>query len=215
MSSQYRGKYAPISDENSWQTRETKRRRRATSSSSTKDSPHPLQGDFSVHETVKTTREQFSEMNIEHELTCLFDLISSNNPLNHKFECLNQNFIRSQAIHDITETRLKLLEYKSIDMEARSIRNNLIFSGHHESKSGGNEDPLRIIREFINNKLNMDSARVGIVEARRIGRRIVARSQGPPRCRAILVTFTDLRDVNAIMDNAKLLSGTSFGISRD
>ncbi|KAH3833418.1 hypothetical protein DPMN_106728 [Dreissena polymorpha] len=61
----------------------------------------------------------------------------------------------------------------------------------------------------------MDSARVGIVEARRIGRRLVARSQGLSRCMAILVTFTDLRDVNAIMDNAKLLRGTYFGISRD
>ncbi|KAH3738721.1 hypothetical protein DPMN_045362 [Dreissena polymorpha] len=143
-------------------------------------------------------------MNIDHKLTCLFDMLSSNNSLNNKFECLHQNYIRSQTIHDITEARLKLLEYQSIDMEGRFLRTNLIFSGHPESKSGGNEDPLRIIREFINNKLSMDSASVGIVEDRRIGRRHVARSQGLQRCMFILVTFTDLRDVNAIMDNAKL-----------
>ncbi|KAH3837130.1 hypothetical protein DPMN_110508 [Dreissena polymorpha] len=178
MASQSIGKYALLTI---LQVRETKRKRRATSSSSTKGSAHPSQGDFSVHGTVKSTREQASEINIKHKLTFLFYMIYSNNSLNHKFECLNQKFVRSQPFHNITEARLKLLEYKSIDMEARSLRTNLIFSGHPESESGGNEDPLQIIIDFINNKLNMDSARVGNAEDRRKGRRHVARSQGLPR----------------------------------
>ncbi|KAH3785006.1 hypothetical protein DPMN_163088 [Dreissena polymorpha] len=50
----------------------------------------------------------------------------------------------------------------------------------------------------------MDPDKVGIVKARRVGRRQVARSQGISRCRTILVTFSDLRAINDIMDNAKL-----------
>ncbi|KAH3836713.1 hypothetical protein DPMN_110086 [Dreissena polymorpha] len=51
-------------------------------------------------------------------------------------ECLQLH----TKIHSIEETltdhnaRLKLLEYKSIDMEARSRRNNLIFSGISEHR---------------------------------------------------------------------------------
>ncbi|KAH3881544.1 hypothetical protein DPMN_005470 [Dreissena polymorpha] len=95
-------------------------------------------------------------------------------------------------------------------MKARSLRTNLIFSGHPETPSGHNEDLFRIIREFIKSKLNMDQETVGILEARKLSRRQVVRSQGISHSRAILVTFSDLRDVNDIMDSAKLLRDTSL-----
>ncbi|KAH3879980.1 hypothetical protein DPMN_003892 [Dreissena polymorpha] len=61
----------------------------------------------------------------------------------------------------------------------------------------------------------MNLALHSLVEARRIGRRIVSRSQGTTCGRAILVTVSDLRYVNEIMDSAKLLKITHFGILRD
>ena len=42
-----------------------------------------------------------------------------------------------------SERRMKLLEYRSIDQEARSRRNNLIFRGHVEV--AGDDDPEAII----------------------------------------------------------------------
>ncbi|KAH3811614.1 hypothetical protein DPMN_140026 [Dreissena polymorpha] len=49
-----------------------------------------------------------------------------------------------------------------------------------------------------------------LVEARRIGRRIVARSQGTIRGRAMLVTLSDLRYVNESMDSATVEQGTKL-----
>ena len=40
----------------------------------------------------------------------------------------------------VNENRLELLEYKSIDAEARSRRNNLIFRGLSESSDPQSED---------------------------------------------------------------------------
>lgn len=49
-------------------------------------------------------------------------LYSSVSELKEDIDCL-------QAQNTVTEKRLKLLEYKSIDQKARNRRNNLIFSG--------------------------------------------------------------------------------------
>lgn len=50
-------------------------------------------------------------------------------------------------------SRLMLLEYKSIDLEARSRRNNLIFGGLPEDK---NENCFVTISNFLKNHLCID-----------------------------------------------------------
>ncbi|KAH3730682.1 hypothetical protein DPMN_143948 [Dreissena polymorpha] len=210
MANRYTGKYAPLSSSRDGMTRDSKRRRHATSDSSVPCSPHPNQGDLQFS---ATSRAQFEHMDMEHKLNCLFDMISTNYDMNYKLDCLNNSFYHSKAINDVTEARLRLLEYKSLDIEARSLRNNLIFNGFPECV--GTEECTQTILEFLTSKLNMTLGLHSIVEARRIGRRIVARAQGTTRGRAILVTLSDPRYVNDIMDSAKLLKNTHFGISRD
>ena len=49
---------------------------------------------------------------------------------------------------------LQLMEYKSIDMEARSRRNNLIFRGHSENLES--DDCVMIIRDHLIKRLGMN-----------------------------------------------------------
>ena len=49
---------------------------------------------------------------------------------------------------------LKTLAYKSIDLEARSRRNNLIFWGLAENVR---ENCFAVIRDFIKNELDLDA----------------------------------------------------------
>ena len=64
-----------------------------------------------------------------------------------------ENTIRSQ--HD----RLKLLEYRSLDIEARSRRKNLLFKGIPEDR---NENCFDAVRQFISSKLHIDSSQLGV-----------------------------------------------------
>ena len=64
------------------------------------------------------------------------------------------------------DDRLTLLEYKSIDMEARSRRNNLIFRGHPETV--GNDECVQIVKRFLVQWLELDPA-VCIQRAHRLG----------------------------------------------
>ncbi|KAH3702037.1 hypothetical protein DPMN_077037 [Dreissena polymorpha] len=157
MANRYTGKYAPLSSSRDGMTRDSKRRRHVTSDSSVPCSPHPHQGDLQFS---ATSRAQFEHMDMEHKLQCLFDMISTNYDMNYKLDCLNNSFYHSKAINDVTEARLRLLEYKSLDIEARSLRNNLIFNGFPECV--GTEECTQTILEFLTRKLNdiMGSAKL-------------------------------------------------------
>ena len=104
---------------------------------------------------------------------------------------------------DVTNSHssvLKTVAYKSIDLEARSRRNNLIFWGFLESQ---NENCFNIIRNFLAdpNLLNLDPSRMYLATAHRLGpRKIGIRN---PR-RPIIVNFRDFCDTQAIMERAHM-----------
>ena len=108
------------------------------------------------------------------------------------------------SMHD-HDRRLKRLEYKSIDLEARSRRNNLLFGGISEQKG---EDAHSRIATFLKNNLDIDPCPV-IPRAHRLG---------PYRrgyTRPIIVYFLDYTDVNHVLSKANKLRGTDFNINRD
>ena len=64
------------------------------------------------------------------------------------------------------DARLQLMEYKSIDMEARSRRNNLIFRGHSENLES--DDCVMIKRDHLIKRLGMNP-HICIQRAHRLG----------------------------------------------
>lgn len=110
-----------------------------------------------------------------------------------------ENDIRDQ------EQRLKLLEYKSIDMEARERRKNLIFRGLREVDT---ENCFNMIRDFLYYQLEIDDD-MYLERAHRLGRKAYGKD------RPVIVAFRDFIDTDNIMQNAYKLKNTSYGINRD
>jgi len=115
---------------------------------------------------------------------------------------------------EVTDDRLHYLEYKILDLEARTKERNLLFSGITESVG---ENPMEKVLLLLSDKLGFPAETVFIVEARRIGRVIHpnASNRRPVRQRDILVTFGDVKSVNDILSRCRGLAGTPYGISRD
>ena len=113
---------------------------------------------------------------------------------------------------DVTNSHssvLKTMAYKSIDLEARSRRNNLIFWGFVEIP---NENCFAIIRGFLADRLNLDPQNIYISRAHRLGpRKIGIRN---PR-RPIIVNFRDFCDTEMIMDRVHLLRNTPYSVGYD
>ena len=102
-------------------------------------------------------------------------------------------------------TRIAQLEYRSLDLEARSRRNNIIIGGIEESRD---EDCSVVIADFLKSNLNIDPCPL-IPRVHRLGRFQRGKS------RPIIAFFLDTRDTERVIRNAKLLRGTHYSINRD
>ena len=95
--------------------------------------------------------------------------------------------------------------------------NNLIFRGHPEVPY--NDDCEVIINNFLQRHLHIEPNLIRIQRAHHIGdlkQRPWGRARGQRNApRPIIVGFTEYKDVELIMANARKLAGKDFGINRD
>lgn len=125
------------------------------------------------------------------------------------------SFVRKQKhISDIEtvvrshDARLRLLEYKSLDIEARSRRNNLLIYGFTERR---NENCTDRIIEFLENELCLDTVeRSWIERSHRLGRFDRTKAARP-----IIVAFSSYHYIESIMANVSRLKGTDYSVNRD
>ena len=150
-----------------------------------------------IYDEMRGMREGQEKMNrgmlhFEQSIRCV------NNKLDEVIDVTNRN-----------SNVLRTLAYKSIDLEARSRRNNLLFWGLSENY---NENCFSVIREFIKHQLGLDADNMYLARAHRLGPRRVG--QRNPK-RPIIVNFRDYCDTNIIMNHANRLRNTPFSIGYD
>ena len=155
----------------------------------------------------------FEQMNPDEKLSPIFSTLTCNqNKIIHieqkvnNINMLNGKMARAETVMHSYNDRLKLLEYRSIDLEARSQRNNLLFKGFPESRD---ENCRRTVCGLLEDKLGMEELPT-IERAYRLGRFNPAK--GP---RPIIVAFSFIKDTEDILSAARSLRGTPYGISRD
>ena len=155
----------------------------------------------------------FENMTQDQKLSAMFATLTSNrNSIRNvekrmdTIEGINSRMSQVETVIRSHSDRLKLLEYKSIDIEARSRRNNLLFKGLAEERD---EDCRRKVLNFLEDNLHMDELPT-IERVHRLGR--YNAHKGP---RPIIAAFSYYRDTEEIMSNARSLRNTSYGISRD
>ena len=127
----------------------------------------------------------------------------------NSFRCMGESLNCVIQSTNKNTDMLKTLAYKSIDLEARSRRNNLIFWGLAENVR---ENCFAVIRDFIKNELDLDADKMYLARAHRLGsRRFNMRLQKRP----LIVNFRDYCDTETIMSKAFLLRGTPFSVDYD
>jgi len=172
-----------------------KRRRRSTGGASTS------------HSAALTTSE-FKNLPTDDKLVTLFEMLNSTNKLSARVNNIETKVNSLSEASKSTNTRIRTLEYRSIDAEARSRRNNLIFRGIREVYLVENCEAL--IRQFLKDALDIDTGSIYIQRAHRLGK------PTQDSYRPIIVCFRDYPVVEQILKNAyKLKDRPSFGINRD
>ena len=165
--------------------------------------------------TGSIDEETFQSMSNDQKLGVIFqklidieDKQSSIKKLEKSLESTDKTVRSIKSTMDGHSNMIKLLTYKSLDLEARSRRKNLVFRGLCENSR---EDCHNVIADFLSNELDLNPDFICMDRAHRIGRR-------PIRCisrRPIIVAFRDYQDTVRIMERANRLTDTRFGIDRD
>lgn len=93
-------------------------------------------------------------MSPDDKLVSIFEIMTSFGSLNTRVDSLEGHVHSILALNVESEKRMKLLEYKSIDLEARNRRCNLIFRGHPEVLN--QDDCETIITSFLKRYLDIE-----------------------------------------------------------
>lgn len=193
-------------------TRRHKRQRRSTGGTSY--SPEFSDSQF------KLTKEEFKALPADDKLVKLFELMTSVGLQNARLCSVEENVYSLNSQMQNTQDRVKLLEYKSIDIECRSRRNNLIFRGIQEHNDI--EDCESLIKAVVEEKLGLDpnmciqrAHRLGSIQKQNRNNRNFGQNNEPPKPRPIIACFRDYPNVETILLNAHKLKNTNLGIHRD
>jgi hypothetical protein len=160
-------------------------------------SRQPSRQDFIASTVDEKLIHMFDELRFirSEQVTCSTNIVKFHNSLGQISHKVGQVISVTNSQTELT----RALAYKSIDLEARSRRNNLIFRGLTENRQ---ENCFSMIREFLESKLDIDAREIYITRAHRLGGRIHGKNFNK---RPIIVNFRDYGDIEYIMDRVYML----------
>ncbi len=128
--------------------------------------------------------------------------------LKQENEVMKRDHGTSMKKVDKLERDNEMLRNKIVDLQARSMRDNLLFFNMPENDK---ENTTEMIHDLLENKLEIEDARnkIKIDRSHRIGRIRVGNNKPRP----IVVKFNFHQDCEYVRMNAKKLKGTKIGIS--
>lgn len=125
--------------------------------------------------------------------------------VNARVECVENPTLNHELV-------LKVLAYKSTDMEARPRRCNLLFHGLAENRS---ENCSELLRDFMWHEMGIDSDDLYIGRIHRLGSLHMARTKNVVPRRPIIVSFNYDQSVQKVLSAAYMLRGTNYSVSKD
>ena len=189
-----------------WQEARHKKKRKLNSSGG--GGPQLLHSD-----TEDDLPPDYQTLPTDQKLNLILSKISVNDNRFRRVEKMLENLgdhhnrlTKIESVVRSYEDRIRLLEYKSIDLEARSRRNNIIFHGLKESRSENCND---IICQFVYDQFQISINDANITRAHRLGR------FDPNKTRPVIVAFQEYSLTDRIIKQGHLLKDTLFSISRD
>ena len=168
------------------------------------------------NETGSVDLETFCKMSSDEKLIALFTKLSTvESKQNNLSSVMSPVYDKVDILEDcvnIHARKLKMLSYRSLDLEARSRRNNLIFRGLADCQ---NENCAALIVDFLMEEMQLEISESHIARAHRLGSLRKSRSRYEVTRRPIIVAFKDYSMTQTILNEAKRLQGKGYRVERD
>ena len=168
------------------------------------------------HETGSVDLDTFCKMSPDQKLIALFTKLSTTeNKVNSLSSVMSPVYEKVDILEDcvnIHARKLKMLSYRSLDLEARSRRNNLVFRGLCDVQ---NENCTGMIIDFLLEEMQIEITSNDIVRAHRLGSLQRYKSRFQVTKRPIIVAFKEYSLVERIMGNVRSLWGKDYRVEKD
>jgi len=153
-------------------------------------------------ETPQELHNEMKELrsSLEFAYTHIEKLEQSNTSLQMNVESLNKQM-------DTIIKENKLMKETILDIQTRSMRDNLIFSGITENSP---DDPEAMIRDFMQTQLKLQPDTVNQITFHRV-HRLGTRSNKSPR--PIIAKLEHYKHKELIKSKGKELKGTNYGLN--
>lgn len=165
------------------------------------------------------TRDVFAQSTMDEKMLLMFDELRFIRQ--EQVNCSKGNFLMQQSLSQMSAklnlavqitndqtTLMRTLAYKSIDVEARSRRDNLVFRGFCENSD---ENCTQILLTFLEERLGITPGEITINRAHRLG----ARNFNKTGNRPIIANFRDHSDVVLIMSRTNMLKNVPVSVDYD
>ena len=164
--------------------------------------------------TVKVSDIEVKVKNLEQKVATLensrdFDSESVQN-LNTKQKEIDSLLLKRKTLKQSRVKKERDLKAQVLELQCRSMRDNLIFFGILKEKGKTDEDCVRKILNFIEEQLDIEAASIHIKlhRAHRMGR------FNPTKVRPIVAKFAYYPDRERVRKSAGKLKNTSYGINQ-
>lgn len=134
-----------------------------------------------------------------------------------EMQSLNSSIAHVNAVTNETAEKLYKLEKENdklkqnmIDIEARSMRENLIFTNIYESKNESAKETENKLREFFESKLKMDRKEADAIVIDRVHR--MASDTKKTAARNIIAKISSTKDRKSIKRRTKALAGSNQAV---
>lgn len=210
VNGKYVGRYGPLSDG----FEPVPQRKRARHSTGQSSITPPKQ--FSTNDSERQDTDRIKTLSTDEKLNYIIDKLSQNDILKVRVDNIEAQVYVNCATHEVLDERVRLLEYKSIDLEVRNRECNIIISGVPEKVDENTSD---VVESILQKHLDLDTP-VHLLQAYRLGRIIRPRAPhlpavSKPQHRTILARFAYAYEVELLLSSAYKLKGTKIGLSRD
>ena len=181
----------------------------------TKGLPYAQAAMFDVSTVSDSEKLNFLCSKMAAVETLTLEMSNVKNRLNEACDFIEELGVKMCNIED----RFSRQEVRLIDLEARSRRNNLLFTGIEEPDNETNEACEATLLDFLKNYMQLGDMVDGIVFHRvhRLGkkRRGVTSNGDPWKPRHIIAGFRDFKVKEFVLSNSKVLKGTIHTIQQD
>ena len=194
-----------VSNANEWTRREKKRKYNSSSSG-------PSQLSVGQDEDI-----DYSTLDTDEKINLILSKVTLNESRFQSMEKMfDKVYTHGKKLSEMSsvmvsqEERMRLLEYKSIELESRSRRNNVLFYGLQESRQSRQmQDCKRMLCEFLSEEMGITVNESVMSRAHRLGR------YNQSKTRPIIAAFQDFNIAEKIIKNGHILREYVYSVSRD